>query len=135
MAAAHRQELRVRPYANAQRYEMDPRAGTRSFPAADRIGAVAAALPDDAALVLVVPPLYINALPPEGTEQAFRLQACKAAIADAAQKGHSRTALIDWRTNRPEIRNTAWFYDRIHYRQPIAQSMEADIAEAFLRLR
>jgi hypothetical protein len=135
MAAVHRQELRARPYANAKRYDSDPVAGTRSFPAADRIGRVAAALPDDAALVLVVPPLYINALPPEGTEQAFNLQACKAAIASAAQKGHARTALIDWRTNRPEIRNTAWFYDKIHYRQPIAQAMEAEIAEAFRRLR
>jgi hypothetical protein len=110
-------------------------AGTRSFPAAERVGAVAASLPDDAALVLVVPPLYINALPPEGTEQAYRLQACKTAIAEAARKGHARTALVDWRTDRFEIRNVAWFFDRIHYRQPIAQAMEAEIAEAFRKLR
>lgn len=135
MAAAHRQELRARPYKSAQRYDRDPMAGTRSFPAADRIGVIAASLPDDAALVLIVPPLYINALPPEGTEQAFRLQACKAAIVGAAQKGHARTALIDWRTDRSEIRNAAWFFDKIHYRQPIAQAMEADIAEAFRKLR
>lgn len=135
MAAAHRQELRARPYAKAQRYERDPMAGTRFFPAADRIGAVAASLPDDAALVLVVPPLYINALPPEGTEQSFRLQACKAAVVEAARRSHSRTAIVDWRTDRPEIRKTAWFFDRIHYRQPIAQAMEADIAEAFRTLR
>ena len=135
MAAAHRRELEAKPYANAQRYDRDPRAETRSFPAADRIETAAAALPKDTALVLIVPPLHVNALPPEGTEQAFRLQACKAAIAAAAQKGHPRTALIDWRTNRPEIRNTAWFFDKIHYRQPIAQAMEADIAKAIERLR
>ena len=63
-------------------------------------------------------PLYKNWLPPEGTEQAFRLQACKVAIAGAAQRGHARTALVDWRTDRPEIRNPAWFLDKVHYRAP-----------------
>ncbi|WP_114948853.1 hypothetical protein [Microvirga calopogonii] len=135
MAAAHRQELEAKPYANAQRYDRDPVAGARSFPAANRMGIVAASLPEDAVLILVVPPLYKNALPPEGTEQAFRLQACKAAIAGAAQNGHPRTVLIDWRTDRPEITNPAWFYDIIHYRQPIAQAIEVDIAEGFERLR
>jgi hypothetical protein len=135
MAAAHRQELAAKPYANAQRYDRDPLAGMRYFPAADQIGIVAASLPEDAAFILVAPPLYKNWLPPKGTEQAFRLQACKAAIASAAQRGHARTALVDWRIDRPEIRNPAWFFDKIHYRQPIAQAMEADIAETFRRLR
>ncbi|WP_201834707.1 hypothetical protein [Microvirga zambiensis] len=134
MAAAHRRELEAKPYANARRYDRDPVAETRPFPAADRLGLVAASLPQDAALILVVPPLYKNALPPEGTEQAFRLQACKAAIAFAAQKAHARTALVDWRTDRPETRNAAWFFDRVHYRQPIAKAMEADIAETIARL-
>jgi hypothetical protein len=135
MAAAHRQELAAKPYANAQRYDRDPLVGMRDFPAAHRIGIVATSLPEDAALILVVPPLYKNSLPPEGTEQAFRLQACKEAIVGAAQKGHARTALVDWRTDRPETRNPAWFFDKIHYRQPIAQAMEADIAETLRRLR
>jgi hypothetical protein len=135
MAAAHRRELEAKPYANAQRHERDPSVGVRDFPAADRIGIVAASLPEDAALILIVPPLYKNWLPPEGTEQAFRLRACTAAIMGAAQNGHARTALIDWRIDRPEIRKPAWFFDKVHYRQPIAQAMEADIAEAFLRLR
>ena len=135
MAAAHRRELEAKPYANAQRYGSDPQAGMRYFPAADRIGIVAASLPEEAALILVVPPLYKNSLPPEGTEQAFRLQACKAAIVGAAQKGHARTALVDWRIDRPEIGKPAWFFDKIHYRQPIAQAMEADIAAIFRRFR
>ena len=135
MAAAHRRALEAKPYANAQRYGSDPQAGMRYFPAADRIGIVAASLPEEAALILVVPPLYKNSLPPEGTEQAFRLQACKAAIAGAAQKGHARTALVDWRIDRPEIGKPAWFFDKIHYRQPIAQAMEADIAAIFRRFR
>ena len=135
MAAAHRQELEAKPYAAAPRYDRDPQARVRYFPAADRFGTVAASLPEDAPLILVVPPLYINALPPDGTEPAFRLQACKAAIADAAQKGHARTALIDWRIDRPEVRNPTWFVDTIHYRQPIARAMEANIAEALRRLR
>jgi len=55
MAAAHRQELAAKPYANAQRYDRDPLAGMRHFPAADQIGIVAASLPEDAAFILVAP--------------------------------------------------------------------------------
>jgi len=66
---------------------------------------------------------------------ACRPAGLQAAIADAAQKGHARTALIDWRGDRPEVRNRTWFVDTIHYRQPIVRAMEADIAEALRRLR
>ena len=134
MAATRHQELEAKPYANAPHYDRDPHTGTQAFPAADRIGAVAASLPDDTALILVVPPLYINALPPGGTEQAFRLQACKAALTGAVQKRHARTAVVDWRVDRPEIRNPAWFFDTIHYRQAIAQAIEAEIAQALWKL-
>lgn len=130
-----RKELEEKPYANARRYDRDPQEGQRSFPAAGRIGALAASLPADAALILVIPPFYKNSLPPEGTEQAFRLQACKATIVDAAQKSHARTAEVDWRVDRPETRNPEHFFDRIHYRQPIARAIEADIAEAVRQLR
>ncbi|WP_230530795.1 hypothetical protein [Microvirga roseola] len=135
LGPAGRRELQQKPYANARRYESDPQESRYTFPAAQRIGAVAASLPEEAVLVLVAPPLHVNSLPPEGTEQAFRLQACRDAITTAAQGAHGRTALVDWRMNRPEIRNPDLFFDRIHYRQPIARAMEADIVEAIRRQR
>ncbi|WP_243373662.1 hypothetical protein [Microvirga solisilvae] len=131
--SAARRELQQTPYANARLFERDPQEGRHVFPAAARIKEVAAALPEGATLVLVTPPLYKNSLPPAGTEQAFRLQACRDEIVASAVSGHSRTVLVDWRVDRPEIRNPALFFDRVHYRRPIAQAMEADIVEVIRR--
>jgi hypothetical protein len=131
---AARQRLQQRPYANAQRFDHDPKEGERVFPAAEKLGAVAASLPADAALILVHPPAYVNFLPPSGTEQAFFLQACKAAVASAAQAAHARTAVVDWQTKRPEIGRAELFFDPLHYRQPLARMIEADIAGALRRL-
>lgn len=130
LGPAGRRELQRKPYAHAQLYERDPQEGRHFFPAAARLGAVAATLPDAATLVLVAPPLYKDSLPPEGTEQAFRLRACRDAIAASTRAAHTRTVLVDWRVDRPEVRNPDFFLDRIHYRQPIAWAMEADIIEA-----
>ncbi|HZH12253.1 MAG TPA: hypothetical protein VEZ24_18030 [Microvirga sp.] len=130
LAQAGRRELQQAPYANARLYDRDPQEGRHSFPAAARIGAVAAALPESAILVLVTPPLYKNFLPPVGTERAFHLQACRDAIVASASAAHPRTLLVDWRVDRAEIRNPALFLDRVHYRQPIARAMEADIIAA-----
>jgi len=78
----------------------------------------------------VHPPAHINFLPPGGTEQAFSLQACKAAIASAARAAHARTAVVDWQTEQPEIARPELFFDPVHYRQPVARMIEADIAQA-----
>jgi len=130
-----RQRLEQNPYANAPRYERDPKEGQHRFPAADRLRDLASSLPAETALVLVVPPLYTKALPPDGTEEAYRLKACKAAMTAAAQEAHARTAVVDWRVDRPENRQPDLFFDTMHYRQPIARAIEADIAEALRRIR
>jgi hypothetical protein len=127
---AARQRLQQKPYANAQRFERDPKEGGRVFPAAERLGAVATSLPVETALILVHPPAHINSLPPNGTERDFILQACKAAIASAARAAHARTAVVDWQTERPEIARPELFFDPLHYRQPLARMIEADIAKA-----
>jgi hypothetical protein len=126
---AIRKRLEENPHAAAPRFERDPREGQRRFPAAERFREIAASLPEETALILVIPPAYRNAQPPAGTEKAFSDQACKAAIT-AAAKVHARTALIDWRVDRPENREPELFFDALHYRQPIARTIEGDVAKA-----
>lgn len=129
-----RKRLEQQPYTNAPRFERDPKEGQRRFPAADRLNEVAASLPAETALILALAPIYRNSLPPEGTEQAYLRKACKEAVAAAAGV-HARTAVVDWHVDRPENRRPELFFDSMHYRQPIAQAMEADIAEAYRRIR
>ncbi|WP_262271434.1 hypothetical protein [Microvirga yunnanensis] len=128
-----RRRLDQKPYADAVRYDHDPKNAERRFPAVARLRELAVTLPEETALLLVMPPVYGNALPPPGTEQAFLLHACKAA-AQAVQRDHTRTAVVDWLVDRPEIHVSDLFFDTSHYRQPIAKAIEADIAAALRRL-
>ena len=129
-----RRVLDARPYANAPRLERDPAPGSRDFPAAEKLRAVAAALPAETALIVVHPPQYHYALPPPGTEAAYRDLECKAAIAGAARV-HGKAAVVDWRVDRPENHEAELFFDMGHYRQPLARHIEADIAKALKRMQ
>ncbi|KPF71560.1 hypothetical protein IP69_06205 [Bosea sp. AAP35] len=46
-----------------------------------------------------------------------------------------RTALIDWRIDRPELHDPNQFRDPGHYRQPLARLVEADIEAALATMR
>lgn len=112
----------------------DPGRAGPDFPAAARLGGIAAALPDDTALVLVFPPVYAPGLARRSTPRAAADSACKAAIAGALQ-GHPNSAIVDWRRERPELHDPAQFFDQTHYRHPLAQRVGAEIAEAVRALR
>lgn len=129
-----RQRLEQKPYEDDPRHERDPQEGRRRFPAADRLREVAASLPAETALILVIPPVYKNSLPPAGTEQAYLYQACKEAVT-AAAKVHAKSAVVDWRVDRPENRQPELFFDAMHYRQPIAKAIEGDVVEALRQFR
>jgi hypothetical protein len=131
---AKRQRLKQKLYADAARYDHDPKGGERQFPAVTKLRALAASLPQETALLLLMPPIYSNALPPPGTEQAFLVQSCKTAVA-AVKQDHTRTAVVDWLVDRPEVRVPDLFFDMSHYRQPIAKAIETDMAEALGQLR
>jgi hypothetical protein len=102
---------------------------TGRFPAAEALRALAAALPQEAALVLVFPPNYIAFQPAPGTPRAAADEACKAAL-KAAVAARPWTTVVDWRLDRPENRDPALYFDQTHYRQPLAQAVENDIAAA-----
>lgn len=100
-----------------------------SFPAAERFAQIAAQLPPETPLVLVFPPVYASALPRAGTPREEAEQACKAAVAGAVRR-HRRSAVVDWRRDRPELHDSKLFFDQSHYRHPLARQVTADIAEA-----
>ena len=89
--------------------------------------------PAETALILLRPPVYVTALSKPGTRDAAADAACRKAFADLAAR-RPRTALVDWRVDRPELRDSSLFFDHSHYRQPIARLVEADIAEAIRKL-
>lgn len=107
---------------------------TGPFPAAAALEAAMRAAPAGTALVLVRPPVHATALPVPGSADAAADTACRQAFADLVAR-RPRSALIDWRIDRPELRDPNQFFDHSHYRQGIARLVEADIAAALAALR
>lgn len=103
------------------------------FPAATGLEELMKTAPAETALILLRPPVYVTALPKPGTRDALANAACRQAFADLAAR-RPRTALVDWRVDRPELRDPKLFFDHSHYRQPIARLVEADIADAIRKL-
>ena len=60
--------------------------------------------------------------------------ACRDAYARLAAE-RPRTALVDWRVDRPENREPDNYFDHTHYRRKIAGPLAADIAAAIIGLR
>ncbi len=106
---------------------------TGPFPAATRLAALMQSAPETA-LILLRPPLYKTALPVPGSADAAAHEACTKAFADLAAQ-RPRTVLIDWRKDRPELRDPNQFFDHSHYRSAIARLIEADIAAALSAMR
>lgn len=104
------------------------------FPAATALEALMKTAPAETALILVRPPVYVTALSKPGTRDAAADAACRKAFADLTAR-RPRTALVDWRVDRPELHDPSLFFDHSHYRQPIARLVEADIAEAIGKLK
>ena len=103
------------------------------FPAATGLEELMRTAPAETALILLRPPVYVTALSKPGTRDAAADAACRKAFADLAAR-RPRTALVDWRVDRPELRDSSLFFDHSHYRQPISRLVEADIAEAIRKL-
>lgn len=127
----HRPDVRARLEQSPGEWVPNP---TGRFPAAEALGTAAASLPESLALILVFPPNYIALQPRPGSPRAQADEACKARFAEIA-KVHARTAVIDWRNDRPPNRDPALFFDQSHYRHPIARMVENDVANALRALR
>jgi hypothetical protein len=102
------------------------------FPVAERLRDVVAALPPRLAVVLVFPPTYAALLPKPGSPGEAADRACKAALAGVLGAG---AAIVDWRAARPETRAADLFFDWTHYRRPIAELVEKEVAAALAQGR
>ncbi len=103
------------------------------YPAASALEALMNTAPQTA-LILVRPPVYHKVLPAPGSADAAADAGCRAAFAGLAAR-RPRTALIDWRVDRPELHDPNRFFDQTHYRQSVARLVEDDVAAALARLR
>ena len=93
------------------------------FPWITELRHMIARLPPDAAVVLVMPPVYHTLLPAPGSREAARVARCKAALAEAVA-GRPRSGLLDFRIDAPEVHEAKNFVDRVHYRTKIAGEIE-----------
>jgi hypothetical protein len=104
------------------------------FPAATALRDLLDRMAPDVPVVLVRPPNFVSALPVPGTPGAKADAACRDAYARLAAS-RPKTALVDWRIDRPENREPDNYFDHTHYRQRIAGPLGVDIAAAIIGLR
>jgi hypothetical protein len=106
---------------------------TGEFAAARQLKQLVGTLPPATSVVLVFPPVYHTLLPSAGTKGASAARDCKAALTGALA-GHPNAAVLDWRVDRAEVRRAEWFFDHSHYRHPVAELIEKDVAAALRQL-
>jgi hypothetical protein len=103
------------------------------FPLADQLDAALARLPPRTIVVLVRPPAFATGLPKPGTPAASAEAACTDALGRVAA-ARPRTALVNWRVDRPENRLPENFFDHTHYRVTLAERLEQDIVATIRRM-
>lgn len=99
-----------------------------SFPALTWLDDGLARLPATSRKILAFMPVHVAAQPAPGTRAADTEAECKARIA-AIGRRHGAT-VIDWRIPSPVTRNDANYWDRLHYRVPIATRIAGELAAA-----
>lgn len=100
---------------------------TGRIPAAALLREVVEGLPPDLVVVLISPPVFVAGLPAAGSEAAANESRCLATFAALAAE-RPQTVWIDRRTDGPENRDPANFFDQTHYRASLARDIEAVIA-------
>jgi hypothetical protein len=133
-------EFRRLGYTDAPAKSLDRPGGptpvnlTGHFPAIEALVPLLATVPQETVVVLLRPPVFITGLPTPGTGYDISEHRCRERL-QAVAASRARTALIDWRVDRPENRVAANFYDHVHYRRDLARALEQEIAAAINRLR
>ncbi|MFL5257596.1 MAG: hypothetical protein ACJ8AI_32890 [Rhodopila sp.] len=106
-------------------FYIDP-APKAPFPWVDALGAMIRSLPADAAVVLLMPPVYHSMIPPPGSSMGERLDRCKAALAQMVA-GRKHSGFLDFRIDTADTRDALNFNDGIHFRHKLAREQEAAI--------
>lgn len=126
-------ELRTREAAAAKDFAIGSRAvaatGAGDFAAARLLRDFLPIVPATTTVALVMVPHYYIDLPVPGTPAAEELEACKAKFHEiAAERPH--TVVLDFRNDDELTRDRRNFWDRNHYRMPIAKMIERETAAA-----
>ena len=111
------------PLSAAQRTQL-------SFPALAWLDSSLARLPGTSLKILAFMPVHIAAQPAPGSYAAEVEGECKARIAALGGKYGAKT--IDWRIASPLTRDDANYWDRLHYRVPIATRLAEELGRAAL---
>jgi len=101
-----------------------------SFPALQWLDAGLARLPSTSLTVLAFMPVHVAAQPPPGTRDAGIETECKSRIVAIGRKYGAK--VIDWRIASPLTQNDANYWDRLHYRVPIATHLAEELSAAAL---
>lgn len=96
------------------------------FPALDWLEEAIAAYPKSARVMLVLPPSHAAAFPRQNSAGWYRYAACKAAI-DGLARRHGAT-VVDYAHPSPVTMQDTNYWDTLHFRLPIAQRVEAELA-------
>ena len=102
------------------------------FPAFEALRQLLRRAPAETIFVLVRPPVYASSFPAPGTAEARTQEKCRQAIGEIAAEFPS-VRLIDLLEPGPIASDVDNFYDREHYRDPIAAEIERRIAEELRR--
>lgn len=96
------------------------------FPALVWLDDNLAAYPTSTRIMLVLPPSHLAAFPRTNSPGWQRYAVCKARIADLArQRG---ATLVDYAHASPVTADDSHYWDALHYRLPVAQRVEQDLA-------
>lgn len=121
----------TRPVLGATRSAAGLQPIPERFRGIERLGQALSGLPASTRVVLVRPPVHDTIRPVPGTAAARADVACRDALrALAARRG--RTVLLDYRDDDPAWADPDHFWDDSHYRRPVAERIERDIARAAL---
>lgn len=96
------------------------------FPALAWLDAMLAGMPPDSEKILAFMPVHVAAQPKPGSPEAMVEAACKAQIEEIAR---ARGAILaDWRIPSAVTARDDNYWDRLHYRLPVAQRIARDLA-------
>jgi hypothetical protein len=98
-----------------------------SFPSIDQLDAVVAGLPPALVVVIVVPPVFSDAMPAARSPEAGRITQCKAALAKTVTE-RPRGGFLDFNFDNAMTRDPANFMDFTHYRAAVARQIEKSVA-------
>ncbi len=108
--------------------EPEPGAAGAGFPALVWLDGLLAPLPASTQTVLLLPPIHVAAQARPGTPGAAQDEACKAALAAIARRRGA--ALVDLRFASPLTSRDENYWDKLHYRLPIAARLLGHLATA-----